>query len=217
MKLKVLKSGVTKNSRKIIYKIEGNESNTIVSLASKYFLGDNHGNIVSRGYTQIKDSRYGITIAMINEKIYVLNSKGEEIKKDLDRARIEKNIIVFCENGLWGIMDFSCNMILKPSFSFISKYKNGYALFSIPALSKYEKVLWGIINEKGEIIFEPIYKMVILRDDNVVALNKFGLYGCMKLNKKIIAPFIYSKIKLTDEEIMLYNNVGSKEEILIKT
>lgn len=112
---------------------------------------------------------------------------------------------------------------IKP-FSYISSFdENGLAYFSIGMIinrkikvnpdfyniDNYKKIgnggKWGVINDKGEILVQPIYKDISeVSVRGIILQNMSGLYGVLGLKSDTILPFEFTKIETKIEGAKKY-------------
>lgn len=94
----------------------------------------------------------------------VLNKNNEEILKEYEQVLpllceestsnipFEKSVLIYKENGKWGIIDFSGNKITKANYDSIESMKYREGTLKVKQNEKY-----GAINIKGKTIIKSIY------------------------------------------------------------
>ena len=153
-------------------------------------------------FVALKKGKYGI----IDQQFKVL------LPFEYSRITVSENgLLILVVNNLYGVMDSKLKWVVKPTFSNIQQFKNGYAI-----ISKDDKLL-GAMNHKGVITttpqFEKLYRMnkpntsIAIYDDK--STGKQGLVDLA--TGKIITPANY---KLTpydyDEGIIAFNRDGKR-------
>ncbi len=124
---------------------------------NKWKIINNKGEAVSENtYADIKLSnthKYlenGYMIAKRNDK-YQLFNINEEVISDFECEDIDiltqDGVIAFCNNGKWGFVDLTGNVVIEPKYSSAKSFSNGLA-----AVSDGEK--WGFIDKKGKLVIE---------------------------------------------------------------
>ncbi len=115
-----------------------------------------------------------VTIRDKEQYLYITN--GDETKyidikneKELQNTEVYEGNTLFAkkENNLWGFVDVNGNEKIECKYEKVTEFnKYGYAGIKIDGK-------WGVINNNGEIIQEPIY---VIDEENEIELSFIGKY-----------------------------------------
>jgi hypothetical protein len=144
----------------------------------------------------------GMAIVMNEDAKYgVINEKGETMADYiyLDISDFNKNgfAIIVDEKHHYGLMDDMGKIAVKPSFLSLNDAHNGLYIASP------DKLKYGIINENGDYIADPIYSDILLAKDGEIFWASIDsvLYGLLEKNGKWI-----TEPKFDDFWIKQYEN-----------
>lgn len=114
------------------------------------------------------------------------------------------NICVVVKNGKFGIIDINNNVLIEPSFTYFSGYKNEYALLGNSTLS--------IIDTHCNILYSNVKA---INDSYFIATlpEKEHLYGLLDKELNVIISFDYEKITPLSNLYMLAQ--GEKKDYVI--
>lgn len=106
----------------------------------------------------------------------------------------------FTENGKWGLMAASGDVILKPVFQQVG-WSNGENQFVNGVIGYQKNGFWGILSDKGKAITSPLYKSMEHKGgDFIIAstlgrISKIPLYGILDKKGKVVSSFRYHRIE----------------------
>lgn len=160
-------------------------------------------------------------------EVKALNSNGNEVLKDVKEIKpieyygktvfYDKNLLMFKENGKYGLVSYEGDKKFEANFDEIKTIKN------IPnRLIVKEKDKYGVINtETQDYLIPAIYKTVkpLLEDENTPYIVEFDKrQGLMGVNGKEIIPSEFTKIEginsleyvkaTKDGKTNIYNKLG---------
>jgi len=184
----------------------------IVFTEGKYGVIDEKGNmIVKNEYTNIvipNPTKPVFIVTSENNEKYVLNEKSEKIFEEFNNVQeieingtvtnlpYEKSVLKYEDNGKYGIIDFSGNIITKPIYEEIAsvKYKEGEILAKKDG--KY-----GVINNKGVELITFDYEEI--QADKYYEDNSYSKSGYI--------------VKKTTNEGYRYGYIDSNYKMLLNT
>ncbi|MCD4746372.1 MAG: WG repeat-containing protein, partial [Bacteroidales bacterium] len=121
------------------------------------------------------------------------------------------SLFKFRKSGKYGYMNIYNEIQIPNQYKEAFRFKNGYAI-------TYSDIEYGIINKKGEYIFEPIRYEIIDFNENKILYKTWRKYGFMDFSGKIIIPPIYNKANVFVEDVSCvkfkgkYGFINSKGE-----
>lgn len=232
---------VVKNSlsiKKIDYVIPQVENYLYVKYKNedKYGVLDRDGNILIEAKyqeIQIPNPEKDIFVCYENDQeIIVFNSKKEQLFKEYESVEaiklkniasvlcFEKSVLKFKKDGLYGIIDFDGNQIIKNQYDEIENLASVEGKMLIKKASKY-----GIININGTVLVEPKYDKIETDGyyDNEKKYVEAGFiisnttnegyrYGYIDYKGKQILNFEFNSVtRITDKsELFLIASKGGK-------
>jgi hypothetical protein len=146
------------------------EGVSIVRLDNKKGFIDKNGKlIVDVKYDEIHFYRENKIVAAIENKYCILNMCGEivipAIYNYIDTKKYNDiYYFLLIKDGLCGILDFNCNVILETIYKNLQYIKNGFFTFR----SNDDNYI-GVIDIKGKMILTPEYKNVNINRLNIEA------------------------------------------------
>lgn len=149
---------------------------------------------------------YGVDYNTENFQTKVLNAKGEEILKEYSQVKAientdgksiwyENNVLIFKENGKYGLINFDGKKILEP------EYDNIYALTGFEKSVIVEKNgKKGLVSTSmGEVIIPPEYADITnlsnTYDYGYIVKNEANKFGVIKADKTKVLDLKYDEIK----------------------
>jgi WG containing repeat len=163
--------------------------------------------IDGKKFIAFKNSKYGI----VDQQFKVL------LPFEYDRITpAENGLLIVGQNNLFGLMDIKMKWVLKPTFSNIHKFQNGYALVSDTAMK------YGAINAKGVVTTKPQFKLIgrIDKTSSAIAMyrynsDKWGLVDLATGN--IITKDNYSMYASSYDYGMVYFTRDGKKGMMDST
>jgi len=100
----------------------------------------------------------------------------------------------------YGFANSEGEIVVEPKYDFVMPFNNGFSYVRL----NYK---WGIIEQNGKELLEPIAKQVSPFDENGLSVvNIDGKYGVINANKKWILPLEYAWIELKSGFIQVRND-----------
>ena len=110
------------------------------------------------------------------------------------REKYEETInmfISFCEDGLWGLMDFNDNVVLPCEYEkLIHDFDDGADFYFFKKNNK-----WGMLDENLKVILPCEYDECHRFSEGLVGVMKDHEWGYINKNGEIVIPFNYSIAK----------------------
>jgi len=94
---------------------------------------------------------------------------GKEVKNT--EVYVKNNLFSKSENGKWGFVDKNDNVIVEYKYDKVTEFNN----YGFAAIKKDGK--WGVINEQGEQVCEPIYEFETDSEPNFIGKYYQVKYG----------------------------------------
>lgn len=114
--------------------------------------------------------------------------------------------VINLNNFKWGLKDSATfEVIMRPKCTYISPFKSGLAIMKTDSL-------YGIINQRGEVVSPPEYSQFHWVNDTLIKLKKGGKYGLLNAALEEVMPFNFNSLFVFDE-LMVVNN-GAKSGII---
>ena len=162
-----------------------NDGRAVVSLNGKAgLISDKGKEIVSpMSYNFISDFDKGKAIVLKDTLYGLVDDKGVEIISPQYHLiqRIKGNNYLMMQGGLWGVLNSNGRESVAPKYSAIFACKDGFQTFSGGKI--------GMLADDGNLMFEPTYDEVGVKDNNVFIVVLDGRYGLLNKNgKQIIKP-----------------------------
>ena len=193
------------NNNRAAFSSVNEENNTL------YGYIDNKGNMVIppkyKSANAFNDGRAVVEIS--DNKFAIINREGREIKTFNYPyvGNISEGLLPYKEkiDGDFGYIDENGKVIIPPKFTGVESFKDGRAVISIAKNYDYK---YGLIDKKGNYIFEPIYGNMMTLGENRVALGKaidpekpyLGYkYALGDYNGNILTDFKYNSISQFDK------------------
>ena len=117
----------------------------------------------------------GLITAYRDGKVGCLNSEGTTIIPFVYDILIHLDgceLFAFEKNNLWGIVDYSNNVLVQPQYSSITKFDGGGDMFTV---KKNEK--WGVVNRHNEVLIPLIYDRLYVSEEKGEVFAEVELNG----------------------------------------
>lgn len=201
------KREITRDGRRDIYALPGTGKKIVMERSGCYILSE-EGKVISRSYDKIHDFKNGLAVFDKGKKKGIITEQGQELfGRLLDNVYFDGEIIRVCTGVSWGFANCQGEFLCPVQYKFIEKFNNGYARF------ENHEGKWGIINNQGHIVVEPMYRFLgPLGGEKIIAQNALG-FGCIDMNNKWVVPFRYVHIQTTDDVTILFNN--SEDRVVV--
>ena len=97
-------------------------------------------------------SVYGVFFAKLNDQYYLYNSNGEQISEGFDDAKLfaSDEPAAVKKNGKWGFVAKSGEIVTEFNYTDADSFSLGFAPYC-------EKGKWGCIDQKENILIEPVF------------------------------------------------------------
>lgn len=133
-----------------IYKLERERKNATNSVHTR--------KIVAELFSSVDPTQYA-------EDLEGYTTSYEDIACDIcvelpAGERFSEGLAAFKRNGKYGYMDHNGKIVIEPRFSNANEFHEGLAAVSFPNNEKDGSPLWGFINTKGEIIYQPLSSII---------------------------------------------------------
>lgn len=151
---------------------------------------ENFPNVLSKG-----KFRNDYAIAVRDEKYGRIDKTGKTVTRfKYDNLDVAENAIVFEQKSLWGLMDFSNEVIAPNQFDAIEILENNYFIV-------YKDGLVGVINAQGNEIIPMEYDRIKSLGGHFFAVSKQGVWG---VNSHTLKTKIeYKKCEIFNEDLIL--------------
>ena len=102
----------------------------------------------------------------------------------------------FAENGIWGYMDTTGAVVIKPVYTMASTFHNGLAKVVV-------NTRFGFINFKGEEVVPPFYHSATNFHKGFSVVSENNLYGAIDRRGNTVVPMSYDSVHIAGDNLFI--------------
>ncbi len=157
-------------------------------------------------YEMCTDFKYGYAVVISKNRFGLINTKGDEVVPAIfNRLKKSEGVIISKVGKLYGLIDYSGNIILENTYDNISPFNNNVAIVE-------KDCQFGLIDKKGNEIIPCEYTSISFYSHESLLLNSgFGRseYSIFNINtnefNKIYYSSVFENYNLDDEFRLVYD------------
>lgn len=196
----------------------------VVRSGDDYFVINQNNQKVSNHYTnitQLKD--HDFYIVQQDGKYGVINHAGRQlvpmIYDNIGGHLFADELIEFSQNGQWGLMNLSGQVMIAPQYEQVNYYKDG-----LMAAVKNGK--WGFVDKDNRTVIDFVYDDPLIDEqafyewmfayvvtDGKIAVVKNGKWGVIDVTGEVVVDFVYDDIEYITE--LQVGAIKDGEEVVI--
>lgn len=153
--------------------------------------------VIPLSYESANDFRNGKALVQIKDKHFALIDLTGKVLSDFSYpsvANYSEGMLAFrqSQDGKWGFIDETGNIVIEPRFSGTRPFTEGYAIVSI-LTNHFEK--YGLIDLQGKYIIKPQYDSLLNLEEGRYALGKA---------RNPEKPYLFPKYAIADNKGHIY-------------
>jgi hypothetical protein len=121
------------------------------------------------------------------------------------REEFHDGLTPFYEKGLYGAVNKSGVVVIKPKFDYSFEFRDGVA-----KVRNKQTNLYGLIDKTGAYLAEPQFESIYDFKDGVAPVKKNGKWGLINLDGKLVIPCKYESIHTTNYPVEVVTEDGKK-------